>query len=71
MKSNGNAYQQPAGYGVQAKIPAQRTVGQSGAIKAGVGMGVMDRTGPDAKFNGGTHAGVQYVHGRKSMQEGC
>lgn len=68
---NGNPYQQPAGYGVQAKIPAQATAGRSGSVKAGVGMGMMDRTGPDAKFNGGSHAGVQYVHGRKSHQAGC
>lgn len=68
---HGNPYTQPAGYGVQAKIPAQRTAGHSGSVKAGVGMGVMDRTGSEAKFNGGSHAGVQYTHGRKSHQAGC
>ena len=68
MKSKGNPYTQPAGYGVQAKIPAQPTAGQSGTVKAGVGMGVMDRCGPEQKFNGGSHAGVQYVHDRKSYQ---
>jgi hypothetical protein len=70
MKSKGNPYQQPAGYGVQAKIPAQATAGRSGATKAGVGMGVMDRCGPDNRFAGGSHSGVQYVHGRKSHQPG-
>lgn len=68
MKSKGNPYTQPAGYGVQAKIPAQPTANQSGTVKGGVGMGVMDRCGPEQKFNGGSHAGVQYVHGRKSHQ---
>lgn len=70
MKSKGNPYQQPAGYGTSATIPAQSTGGKSGTVKAGVGMGVMDRCGPDNRFAGGTHSGVQYVHDRKSQQPG-
>lgn len=72
MKSKGNPYTQPAGYGTSgAKIPSQATVGHGGATKNGVGMGVADRTGSESKFNGGSHSGVQYVHGRKSHQAGC
>lgn len=71
MKSKGNPYMQPAGYGTSgAKIPAQSTAGHGGPVKNGVGMGAMDKCGAEQRFAGGTHSGVQYVHGRKSHQAG-
>lgn len=63
-------YVEPAGYGYgnRANLPKIATTGQRAPIKGEVGMGVMDKCGPEQKFNGGTHAGVQYVHGRQSYQ---
>lgn len=71
MKKNGpSCYVEPAGYGFgnRANLPKIATTGQRAPIKGEVGMGAMDKCGSEQKFNGGTHAGVQYVHGRQSYQ---
>ena len=61
-------------YGTSAKAPAGATASDKSGerterTKGGVGMGKMDATGSDKKFDTGRTAGTCYVHQRYTCQK--